>query len=118
MNVLVLDDDREMRASIRRLFYDSTVTDVSTPLEAMRLISAGAYDVCIIDNDLGPNTIKGHRFIALLKYNYSVKCILYTGDDINGIEFGRNKPDHVVCKGDVATLMAVCNDGKKDEKRC
>lgn len=102
--ILIIDDQQvELNALRRQLTPMYDVESFDNPNDAMAAIAAmghRSFDLIISDNDLGHNVIKGFRLIDLIKMRCDVPCILYTGDTLSEIEFGRHHlPDRIVSKG-------------------
>ncbi len=83
VNIIVCDDDPEIRAAMRRTLHRFQVTAVASADEALRQLRAGAYQAVICDFDLGDAT-DGLELLQLVRVLFpdTLRCLMTGNSDL------------------------------------
>ena len=88
-NILIVEDDKDMRRSIEELLDndDVKITGIDKGNKALQMLSKGEYDCVVLD--LGLKDISGFDLLEKIKSNekfVDLPIIIYTGRDLNKSE--------------------------------
>jgi DNA-binding response OmpR family regulator len=98
MNVLVIDDEKEIREIVSKTLtnagYDVTATD--NVVDAVKLINSKSWDLVI--SDIMIPHLGGFEIVDHIKDSSNTPVIVMTGMDKDVLMSTLNKADHVLTK--------------------